>query len=82
MLKKLFQNEHFQSFFHTFVTDLLWEVTVAAAAAHIFFDQDYSKTAFLALGYAIFRTLIKALREYFQKPNLPPTPEQLQDMNP
>ncbi len=80
-MKKLFQNDHFKSFIHTFITDLLWDMTVGASVSHIFFEKDFSETALYALGYAVFRTLIRALREYFDKPKVL-TPEALQDMNP
>lgn len=72
-MKKLLNNEHFRSFIHTFWTDLLWEASVSSAVAHIFLQQDFSRTALLALGYAVFRTLLRLIRTtYFKKPAYAP----------
>lgn len=81
-MKKLLKNEHLQSFIHTFFTDLLWEASVGTAAAHIFLQQDFSKAALMALGYSVFRTFIRIVREtYFPKPKVL-TPVDLASMNP
>lgn len=69
-MKKLIsfiQSDSFKSFLHTFWTDLLWESTVAAAFTHILSNGDISKTALSTLGYAIFRTFLRDLREFLKK---------------
>jgi len=61
--------EHFVSFLNTFITDLLWDAAIGTSFTHIFVEKDFSKTALYALGYAIFRTLVRLIRStYFKKP--------------
>lgn len=71
-MKKLttfLKNDNIQSFLHTFVTDLLWDAAVGGAVTHIITNQDFSRTALYTLGYAVFRTLIRVLKNnYFEKP--------------
>lgn len=57
------------SFLHSLLTDIVWDAGVSAAAGQILTNGDWSKTALLALGYAVFRTMCRELRIYlFDKP--------------
>lgn len=61
------QSDSFKSFIHTFGSDLLWETAVAAAGSHILTDGDFSKTALLTFGYAVFRTFSRDLIQFLRK---------------
>lgn len=56
-----------ESFLHTLITDLLYDSAVGAAFTHIFVSKDFSETALYALGYSIFRTLVRIGREELKK---------------
>ena len=55
------------SFFHTLITELLWDAGVSAAAGQIITGGDWSKTAWGVLGYSIFRTVLRVGREQAKK---------------
>ena len=61
-----------ESFVHTLITDLLYDATVGASVSHIFISRDFSETALYALGYSVFRTIGRAIREAIKK-KFPPT---------
>ena len=63
---KLLHNENVKSFVHTFITDLIYDAGVSMAVAGIV-TGDFSKASLYALGYSIFRTLLRAIREWSYK---------------
>lgn len=62
-----FKSENFQSFVHTLVTDVLYDAGVAAAIGHALNDRDYSRQSIIIIGYALFRTVCRALVAWFKK---------------
>lgn len=61
-----------ESFIHTLITDLLYDAAVGAAFSQVIITKDFSETALYALGYSIFRTIARAIREQLKK-KYPPT---------
>ena len=76
-MKKFVQflySENFKSFLHTFWTDLVWDTATGATAGHIIFNGDFGWTTLSVLGYSVWRTFWRALREYFKKKYPKPNP--------
>ena len=66
MNKQILLN-HFYSFLHTLITEILWDAAIGAVAGHILLNGDFSKTALSGLGYAVFRTFCRVLRDELKK---------------
>lgn len=65
-LKTHFTQEEFDSILDTFFSDLIFSQAIGMAA-HNVIGGDFSVSALLALGLAIFRSLFKAIRVGFSK---------------
>lgn len=69
--KKFLYSDNFKSFIHTLITDILYDAVVGATFTQVI-TGDISKSSLYALGYAIFRTFLRAVREFvnskFKKP--------------
>ncbi len=64
---KFFKNDIVISFFHTFITDLVWDQSVGIAVSHITNSNDFSRGAWFVLGYTIFRTFLRTIRDDLKK---------------
>ena len=60
---KVLHDANFKSFAHTFITDILYDAAVGMAFSGVV-TGDFSKASLYALGYAVFRTLLRTLREW------------------
>jgi len=66
-IKKFLKSDNFRSFWHTLVTNLIWDASIGLAGAHIINGGDWSQQSILAFGYAIFRTIFRVLFEALKK---------------
>ncbi len=72
---KLLNNAYFVSFCHTFLTDVLFDQALALVGTQIM-NGDFSRNTFYALGYSLFRTALRALRESLKPEVVQPEQDQ------
>lgn len=53
-----------ESFLHTLWTDIIYDQAIGLAVAHIIDSKDFSREAIYALGYSLFRTVLRAVRNH------------------
>ena len=65
-LLKIWRDERFQSFLHTLCTEVLWDAAAGAGAGKII-GGDLSSATLGMFGYALFRTLLRVVRDELKK---------------
>lgn len=63
---KAWKDPRIQSFIHTLITEILWDAAIGAAGGHIL-TGDMTGATFGMLGYAIFRTTMRVIRDELRK---------------
>ena len=65
-LIKIWKDENVQSFLHTLITEIVWDVPFGVAAGKVI-GGDWSSAAWGVLGYSFFRTFARVLRNELRK---------------